>query len=191
KHDFSSPWLLIWEAAVSRSASEDHGYSSADFSNANSYQFAIDPNIHTPRFIPQGGVNIFDQTQYSFSDIDFNHTYSPQLNLEGAVSVARTYKVGGYFGTFEFGAKLRNAHKFEDAFDPVYNFTGAIAPTLSSFDGSFRNSSYYDGRYPGSFTAQQADYGKIVSYFRANQGAFTLDAAGEGPNKLRRNHDLV
>lgn len=190
KHDFS-PWLLIWEAAVSRSAAEDHGYSSADFSNANSYQFAIDPNIHTPRFLPQGGVNILDQTQYTFSDIDFSHTYSPELNLEGAFSVARTYNVGGHFGTFEFGAKLRNAHKFQDAFDPVYNFTGAVDPTLSSFDGSFSNSSYYDGRYPGSFTAQQADYGKIVSYFNANQNAFTLDQEGTALNTYGSNFDLV
>jgi TonB-dependent receptor len=189
KHDFS-PWLLIWEAAASRSAAEDHGYSSSDFGNANSYQFTIDPNIHTPGFIPQTGVNIFDTTQYTLSDIDFSHTYSPQLNLEGAFSVARTYTAGGHFGTFEFGAKLRNAHKFEDAFDPVYNINGT-GPLMSSFLGSFTNPTYYDGRYPGSFTAQQADYSKIVSYFNANQGAFTLDQAGTTLNTYSSNYDLV
>ena len=79
------------------------------------FTFAIDPNIHTPRLVAQGGANIYDPSQYTLTDLDVSQTYSPQLNLAGAASVARNYNVGGHFGTFEFGAKLRNAHKFQDS----------------------------------------------------------------------------
>jgi len=188
KHDFS-PWLLIYEFAVSRSAAEDHGYSSADFDNANTFQFAVDPNIHTPRLIPLAGANIFDPSQYTLTDLDISTTYSPQLNLEGAFSTARTYNVGGHFGTFEFGAKLRNAHKFQDAFDPAYN--SLANPPMTSLLGSFTNSNYYYGRYPGSFTSPQVDYGKLLAYFRGNPTAFQIDEAGSVLNTFGSNYDII
>src|SRR5262249_26233295 len=83
-------WLVLYEVAASRAATEDQGYSSADFdSSLGTVQYAIDPNAHTPKLTPQGGANIFDPTLYTMSDIDFNKTYSPQLNLEGSFSIAR------------------------------------------------------------------------------------------------------
>ena len=182
-------WLVVYEVGASRASSEDHGYSSADFGNANSYQFAIDQNIHKPRFIPQGGANIYDPTQYSLSDLDVSQTYSPQLNLEGAFSVARNYSAGGHFGTFEFGAKLRNVHKFQDALDPAYNSNDN--PLMSGFLGGFTNSSYYDGAYPGAFTTPQVDYGKVLAYFHANPGAFTLDQAGTVLNTYSNDFDIL
>lgn len=196
KHVFSQRWILIWDAAVSRSSETDNGYSSADFtpiagSPLNNVQFAINPNSHTPRLIAQGGVNIFDTTQYSLTDLDINKTYSPQLNLETAFTASRTYTWGTHYGTFEFGGKFRNAHKFQDAFDPDYNFTGANAPLLSSFAGNFSNSDYYDGAYPGAYTTPQADYGKVVGFFNGNQGSFTVDEAGSLLNTFSNNFDII
>jgi TonB-dependent receptor len=197
KHELSPKWLLVWDAAVSRSSETDNGYSSADFGPAtpaspvNNVAFVIDPNIHTPRLIPQGGVNIFDTTQYSFTDIDVSKTYSPQLNLEGSFSALRTYNWKGHFGTFEFGGKFRNVHKFQDATDPAYNFTGSTPELMSSLLGGFTDPNYYDGRYPGSFTTPQADYGKVISFFKNNPGDFELDAAGTYLNTFSNNFDII
>ena len=188
KHDLGQ-WLLLYDLAVSRAASEDHGYSTADFSNSNTSQFAIDPNIHTPKFIPQGGANIYDPGQYTLSDLDVGKTYSPQLNLEGAFSVARNYNLKGHFGTFEFGARLRNAHKFQDAIDPFY--TSNDTPPMTNFLGSFTNSSYYDHAFAGAFTTPSVDFGKVRSYFDSNLSAFTLDQAGTALNTYSNNYDLI
>jgi len=192
KHDFS-PWLLIYELSASRAAAEDHGYSGADFDGTgpalSNLQFAIDPNIHTPRLIAQGGVNAFNPNQYTLTDIDVSTTYSPQLNLSGAFSLARNYHLAGHFSTFEFGAKVRNAHKFQDEFDPVYNSNNN--PGMSSFLGGFTNSNYYDGSYPGAFTAQQVDYHKLLAYFHQNPGAFALDTAGTALDTFSNNFDII
>lgn len=184
-------WLLLYTVAASRAASEDHGYSSADFNGPSGVAFTIDPNIHTPRFVPQNGVNIFDTTQYTLADLDISKTYSPQLNLEGSFSLARNYDLGGHFGTFEFGARLRNAHKFQDAQDPVYNFTGANEVAMNTLQGSFTNSTYYDGAYRGAFDSPQVDYGKLLGYFNTNQGNFAIDGAGTVLNTFSNNFDLI
>jgi TonB-dependent receptor len=119
-------WLLIYEFSVARSSSEDHGYASADFgvtdpnSQLNQISYSVDrTNPLRPELLPQGGVNIFDTSQFFLQDLDVSKSYSPQLDLQSAFSAALTYSVGGHFGTFEFGAKMRNAHKFEDSRDPV------------------------------------------------------------------------
>jgi TonB-dependent receptor len=185
-------WLAIYEIAVSRASTEDRGYATASFDGTGAaftnLTFAIEPNSHKPRLFSANGVNLFDPSQYTLATsdgIDITRTYSPQLNLEGAFSLARNYKAGSHFGTFEFGAKLRNAHKFEDAREPVYSLAnGATAPSMSSFLGSFSDGKYYDGAYPGAYNGPQADYGKVNSFYRGNVN---------NPNVLvvDNNYDLI
>jgi len=197
KHVFGD-WLVLYELGISRASSEDHGYASADFNGSGAslqnLTFAIDPNIHTPRFLPQGGVNIFDQTQYTFADLDVSQTYSPQLNLSLSGSAARNYHAGSHFGTFEFGFKIRNAHKFQDSLDPVYDAASGTGPTLASFGGSFTNPHYYDGAYGSVFAQQQADYGKIEQFYLANlnnPNVLALDATSTAQNGFPNNFDLI
>jgi TonB-dependent receptor len=199
KHELSPKWLLIWDAAVSRSSETDNGYSSADFapisgSPLNNVQYVIDTNSHKPRLIPQGGVNIFDTTQYSLQDIDINKTYSPQINLETAVTASRTYNWNGHFGTFELGGKFRNAHKFQFAYDPDYTYAGNNAPLLSSFLGNFSDSGYYDGAYSGAYTTPQADYGKVINFLHgniSNLSVFNPNLANTILNTYSNNFDIV
>ena len=180
KHAFTK-WLFTWDASVARSASEDHGYSSADFSGPSGIQFAVDTkNPYQPKLLAQGAgaALVNDPTQYTLADLDIGHTYSPQVNLQGAFSAARNYTLGGHFGTFEFGAKLRNAHKFQDQKDPVYNVVAAAPPTIADLLGSFTNSHYYDGAYTLGPTV---DYNKVMAYFNANAAdpsTIQIDEAG-------------
>ena len=183
-------WVLTYDLSAARSSSEDHGYATASFDGPPGIQFAIDTtNTNTPRFIPQNGANVFDPTTYTLSKLDVGHTYSPQLNLQGAFSAARNYEFGGHFSTFEFGAKLRNAHKFEDARDPVYD--SANNPAMTAFAGTFTNSNYYDKRYSLGPTA---DYSKVTAYFNAHgndANFFALDPASSAQNSYPNNYDLV
>jgi TonB-dependent receptor len=183
-------WWLAYDFSIARSASEDHGYSSASFNGPGNIQFAVDAtNPHTPKLLPQNGANIFDPTTYTLSNLDVGQTYSPQLNLQGAFSAARNYTTHRHFGTLEFGAKFRNAHKFEDARDPVYDSQNA--PAMTQFLGSFTNSNYYDKAYALGPTV---DYGKVLSFFRTNQNdasLFQIDPASTAQNSFPNNYDLV
>src|SRR5258708_691442 len=146
KHVFTK-WWLNYDFSVSRSSSEDHGYSSASFNgpqgmSTNPLVFNLDwSNPHTPKLLPQNGFNIYDPTAYSLSGLDVGQTYSPQLNLQGAFSAARNYTAGGHFCTFEFWAQLGNAHKIYDAQDPP--FISPNTPFIMQFLGTFFHSHYY------------------------------------------------
>jgi TonB-dependent receptor len=183
-------WVLAYDASVSRSSSEDHGYATASFNGPSGLQFAIDTNPHTPKFIPVAGYStVFDPTTYTLQNLDVGQTYSPQLNLQGSFSVARNYELGSHFSTFEFGAKVRNAHKFEDARDPV--FDSANNPAMTSFLGTFTNSNYYGNDYKFGPTV---DYSKVTAYFashRSDTNFFTQDVASTAQNSFPNNYDLV
>jgi len=190
KHVWSK-WMLAYNASLSRSSEEDHGYSSAGFDGPSNVQFTVNTSDPLrPKLLPVGGFSsIYDPSKYQLSGLDVSTTYSPEVNLQGGFSLARTYTAGGHFGTFEIGAKVRNAHKFEDAFDPSYNSVNN--PALTGFLGSFTNSNYYDKSYTLGPTA---DYNKIRSYFNANvndPNFFSLDSFGTALNTYGSNFDLI
>lgn len=190
KHVFNQ-WLLLYELSGSRSSSEDHGYATATFDGPSGILFDLDwSNPYRPKLIPQN-FNIYDPTLYSLSTgndaIEISKTYSPQLNLQGAFSAARNYSLGGHFGTLEFGAKVRNAHKFKDANDQLWNANDSSA-LMSNFLGSFTNPDYYDKAY--SFGPTVA-YGKVRSFFNSNPSFFSLDTATTAQNSAPNNYDLI
>jgi TonB-dependent receptor len=218
KHVFTK-WWLAYDFSAARSSEEDHGYSSANFAPldgsilAGSIPFTLDTqNPHTPKLVPQGGVNIYDPTQYYLTGsgiIDVSKTYSPQVNLQAGFSAARNYTWRGHFSTFEFGAKFRNAHKFQDTVD---NYFDGVDPTtlpdptvlqMTNFLGTFTNPNYYDKAYTlGPLT----DYGKIRTFFNANAGPvsspftcqqdntqtalFPFDCTQTQQNTIPNNYDL-
>ncbi len=193
RRDFGASSWLIWEFSASRSSSEDHGYSTANFapvdpnSPLNNVQFGVNvSNPLIPKFVVQNGVNIYDTTGYFLQNLDIGRTYSPQVNLNGAVSFAKSYHLGGSYGTFEIGGKIRNAHKFNEFKDPVYS---AINPTqfaLSSFPVTLQNSNYYSGNYTA---APLINYSQILAAVTANPNAFSVDT--QPLNQLESNNDLI
>jgi TonB-dependent receptor len=193
KHVFADSWLA-WDMSVSRSSSEDRGYSTANFgpddnSPLNNVVFGVDlSNPNRPKFPVQNGVNIYDPTQYLLQNKDLSKTYSPQLNLQGGAGYGRNYSLGGHHATFEFGGKLRNAHKFQDANYKFYDLTDPNAPAMTQFLSSFHNNDYYDKSYT---LGPLVDYGKITSFFNANPGAFTLNVNRSKTRTDPNNFDLV
>ena len=183
-------WLLIYDLSVSHASSEDRGYATATFDGPSGILFKLDwSDPYRPRLIPQN-FNIYDPSLYSLSPgdaIEISKNYSPQLNLQGAFSAARNYSLGGHFGTFEFGAKVRNAHKFEDANDQLWNANNSSA-LMSQFLGSFTNSDYYDKSYTFGPTV---DYPKVRSFFDSNPSFFTPDITATVQNSFPNNYDII
>jgi len=189
-------WVLAYDLSVARSSSEDHGYSSADFAPAsasdplNNVTFTVDTSSPLrPKLVAQNGAPIYDPSHYNLMDLDVGQNYSPQLNLQAGFSAARNYNAGGHFGTFEFGAKVRNAHKFEDARDPVYD--SVDLPGMTAFLGTFTNPDYYDKHYTLGPTV---DYSKVTAYFKAHgndSNFFTQDVPSTAQNSFPNNFNLV
>ena len=115
------------------------------------------PNIHLPQFNPActaPGTPFFDPNQWSLLDIDTTSGNTSQVNLQGAFSYARNYHLGFHSSTFEFGFKVRNAHKGQDAYSPVYDNPSSAAPLMTQFLTGLSDPNYYFGAYRiGPFTA--------------------------------------
>jgi len=202
KHVLSPKWLLIWDAAVSRSAETNEGYLTVNFNGTGPalqdaqgnglVQYGITlSDHHVPNFTALNGVKLYDLSQYSLNQFDSDHSYSPQINLEGAFAASRNYNWSGHFGTIEFGGKFRNAHKFQDTNDPVYTPTSSTPLLASNVLGTYTNSAYYDGAFAGPFNSPQVDNGKFLSAFHSNPGGYSVDPAGTVLNSYSNDWDII
>src|SRR5208337_1821378 len=84
------------------------------------------PDFRLPQFSPActaPGTPFYNPSQWTLLDLNTTAGITSQVNLQGAVSYARNYHAGSHFSTFEFGLKVRNAHKGQDAYSPTYDQT--------------------------------------------------------------------
>ena len=188
KHVFKNSWFS-WEATASRGRQEaaagnpgdkfkalKHG-TIPDFAANNC---AYDPTATITPYRPQwqaactaSGSPVFDATQYQLSELDLTSGQTTQLNLQGSASYAQNYTAGGHFGTFEAGFKIRNAHKGQFAFSPVYdNLPSGLL--MSQFLSPLHNDNYYNKSYR---MGPLVDYDKITAFQKANPGDFVEDVA--------------
>jgi TonB-dependent receptor len=192
-HVFSSSWLQ-WDFSVARSRTLA-GSGGADYAwNGGAINCTDDPAATTNKYIPQfssscfipGATNALDRGNYTLTDWSPpTFGLSAQLNLQASASYARNYHAGSHFGTFEFGAKIRNGHKFDNTYDEIFctNLAGGaanpgcdnsasdiLAFSGSQFPDTFTDSNYYGKKEPFGNTV---DYTKVQSFVGANPGSFT------------------
>ncbi|MGB7071619.1 MAG: TonB-dependent receptor [Candidatus Sulfotelmatobacter sp.] len=208
KHVFSSSWLS-WELSAARSREGGAaGNPGADFqyngittiggnpNNPPLCNYVGAPDVHLPQFSPActaPGTPFYDPNQWSLEDINTTIGNTSQVNLQGAISYARNYHVGSHFSTFEFGFKVRNAHKGQDAYSPVYDQTlfmtagnplappaactginqSMCTPLMTQYLSGFTNPHYYFGAYPpyGPVTT----FSKIAGDISNLEGVMPLD----------------
>jgi len=129
KHNFNANTFL-WNIAVARSRS-------LSGSGSANYAWLGDPNINcvndqslaasvyrpgwSAGCFGAGADNAEDRANYGLYKLQLPTVgQRVQLNLEASGSYARFYHLGSHYGTFEFGAKIRNANKFDDTYDPAW-----------------------------------------------------------------------
>jgi TonB-dependent receptor len=195
KHVFTDSWLS-WELSAARSRElAAAGNPGATFSALNvnagtlanpiyvpltgtcTYQPNLTTNFRVPQWDPAclaPGSQVFNPANYALTEYDGTQGITSQVNLQGAVSYARNYHLAKHFSTFEFGFKVRNAHKGQDAYSPTYDFAncvdtnGVLVPgfggcTMSNFLSGFTNPHYYFNAYNlGPVT----NYNTIVNKFQ-------------------------
>lgn len=212
KHIFSKSWIS-WELSASRARqTAAAGNPGVDFQYNGTTtlsdgvtplcSYVGEPDVHLPQFSPActaAGTPFYDPNQWSLLDVSTTSGITSQVNLQGAVSLARNYHLGSHSSTFEFGFKVRNGHKGQDAYSPTYDSPPApctgvgqsgCAPLMTQYLIGFTNPNYYFGAYnfgpvPG-FSKIIGDLNNLVT-----QGALTLDEGATHLASDASNYDLT
>ncbi|MGC1463072.1 MAG: TonB-dependent receptor [Terracidiphilus sp.] len=204
KHVFNASTIL-WTASVARSRS-------LSGSGGANYQWTGDPNVQCQN-VPgaslnrpgwggcfgSGADNAYDRNNYGLTEFDIpTFGQSAQLNLQASASYNRIYHIGTHYGSFEFGAKIRNAHKFDDTYDTYWTVpsdaNGNPIPIPISahpeWNSDFTDPNYYDKTYTynGQGYGSVTDWGKMRGWVDANQSQLVFNT-DQGPNK--GNFDLI
>lgn len=213
KHVFEKSWLS-WELSVARARqTAAAGNPGVDFqpvdgsplSNLTSCVNLPNSNIHLPQWDPSCfGAPTFDPTQWSLQDINTTSGITSQINLQGAFSYARNYHVGSHSSTFEFGFKVRNEHKGQDAYSPEYDQGGLsqvppactgpnqpdCTPLMTQYQTGFTNPNYYFKAYTfGPVTDINRITGDLPSLL--SQGILSLDEGATHLGSDASNYDLT
>lgn len=193
KHAFNAS-TVNWSISVGRSRS-------LSGSGSAKYSWVGDPEIDCTNVqgvsvnrpgwsagcFGSGADNSEDPNNYklkSFAPPTFGQ--SVQLNLQASASYARFYHLGTHFGTFEFGGKIRNSHKFDDTYDETFKPNGTtLVSAHPEWASTFTDPEYYDKTY---HIGPVTDYSKVRNYVDANSSLFTMSG---GPGVNENNYDLV
>ncbi len=201
KHIFEKSWLS-WDISASRARqTAAAGNPGVDFQYNGSavcnYDQAATTNFHLPQFnaaCDAIGSPIFDPTQWTLLDVNTTSGNTSQVNLQGAVSYARNYHLKSHASTFEFGFKVRNAHKGQDAYSPTYDQANLsnppLGPPMTQYLAGFTNPNYYFKAYNfGPVT----DFNKITGDLGnlQTQGILSLDEGATHLASDASNFDLT
>ena len=198
KHVFSNSWLA-WDVSASNGRElQAAGNPGVSFAYNGTATCAYDPTATKTPYRPQWvagfgtgpcvflGSPIFDPTQYSISEFDTSSGPTDQVSLQGSATYGRNYKWGSRDGTFQFGAKIRNSHDYQNAVSPVWDPNGNFL--MSQFLSGFKNSDYYNGSYSiGPVTS----YSKLNNFLLDNPGDFTEDVSATHLGSDSANYNLT
>jgi TonB-dependent receptor len=193
KHVFSNSWIA-WDVSASNGRQlQAAGNPGVNFGYNGSANCFYDPtNTKTP-YRPQWnaactapGSGIFDPTQYSMTEFDTSSGPTDQVNLQGSATYGKNYKWGSHDGTFQFGAKIRNSHNYQNAVSPVWDPNDTYL--MSQFLSGFKNPNYYNGSYTlGPVTS----YKLLNNFFNENPGDFTEDVSATHLGSDSANYNLT
>jgi len=86
------------------------------------------------------------------------------------------------------GGKIRNAHKFSEPDDVVYNLTGNIQAPLSMFPLKQTVNNYYNGSYKAP---PAINYPSVLDFYHANTSDFSVDPIATLQNNASGLYNLV
>ena len=180
KHQLPSS-LLTWELSFSRSYEKDSaGNPKADFSWIGAkLTCGYDPTTQTDPLVPHFGSGcdaanspLQNAANWGFKDITTSTGLSAQVNLTARAAYSVNYHLGSHFAILEIGGKIRNAHKFQNATETVYDGWTAANYPMTQFLSDFNSTNYMDGQYFGGHFGPVSDFNKIQSYTLSNLGSY-------------------
>ncbi|MFY9911067.1 MAG: TonB-dependent receptor [Candidatus Sulfotelmatobacter sp.] len=203
KHLFTNSWLA-WEisaAASLQTAAAGNPGLDFQYNGPTTLANGVTPicsnlptvDIHLPQWSPActaPGTPFYDPTQWSLLDLSTTSGNTSQVNLQGALSFGKNYRLGGHSSTLEFGLKVRNGHKGQNAYSPVYDNPSAAAPLMTRYLDTFSNPNYYFHAYRfgpvTKFSEVTSDLNNLV-----RQGVLSLDEGATHLQSDASNFDLT
>src|ERR1700724_465807 len=149
------------------------GFPRAVFNSTGGIVFGLDTkDPFTPKFNVLNGVNIYDSSIYTLSQVQYNSKPTSEQDFTGNIWLTHQYNIGSHFGTFQTGFKVRDAQKRQVDTELYFNFNGTA--NMSQFLQSYVNPDYYFGAYQAGPTT---DWNKINAFYLANSSTlFTPDS---------------
>jgi TonB-dependent receptor len=175
------PSRLTWEVSASNSYELDSaGNPKADFSWIGaSLTCGYDPTMQTNPNVPRFGSNCDGSgsplqvaSNWGFKDITISTGRTAQMNLTASGSYSTLYHIGSHFGVFEFGAKVRNGHKYQNSTEDVYDGWKAASYPMTQFLSNFSSSNYLSGDYFGGHFGPVSDFNQLQTYTLSNLSGF-------------------
>ncbi len=194
---FSSS-LLSWELGAARSYELDSaGNPKATFKwigSSLSCGFLPASVQSTPNYPQFGngcdalGSPLQVASNFGLNEVVTSTGLSAQVNLSAAADYLINYHLGSHFAILQFGGKIRNNHKFQDATETQYDGWSAKAYPMTMFLSGFGSNNYMDDHYFGGHYGQVSNFETIASYTQANLASKYVDgeatAADEAPNQF-------
>jgi len=188
RHLFHSSWFN-WDVSFARSRALDgsgganYKWVGPDISATCKDDPANTKDVFRPIFsascFTPGATDATDIRNYNLTRFSLPPSgESAQLNLQGSASFAKQYHLGSHYGTFEFGGKIRNAHKFDNS----QTLTATFDVPATQFLGTFTDPGYYDKTYHFTNTP---DYEKVRAFAIAS-GAITSSGANNTFDLIER-----
>ena len=191
------PGLFNWEVSAARSYELDSaGNPKATFKwigaslSCGFLPSSVVTNPNYPQFgsgCDAAGSPLLDASNYGLNEVVTSTGLSAQVNLSGAASYLLNYHLGGHYAVLEFGGKIRNGHKFQDATESQYDGWKAKAYPMTMFLSNFSSNNYMDDHYFGGHYGQVSNFETISSYTLANLSSY-LDgyatASDGAPNQF-------
>jgi len=191
KHIFGSAWVS-WNVSAARSSLINQGDGTARFSSTlPASDCTFNPSTTTgaqfyePQFSPACFTEAYNSSAYALTGLTINHGLSAQVNLQADAEMAKQYHIGSHLSTLEFGAKFRNAHKFDDSFQDSIDPNSGVSVPISQFSSVFSNNNYYGGAYK---LGPNPAFNDVLKFANANPGEFTT---GTSQGNDASNYDLV
>jgi TonB-dependent receptor len=190
-HVLTNTWYA-WSAAVGTGYFGDDPFDSGNFTNiasTSSCQFnqSASTNYHLPQWTPACFDEINSPQNYVFTGTQREPGHEEQINIGIEGSGAFRWRAAGHLSTFEYGAKFRSMHKYNNQYRTNENYSGAGAGVpMTAFPNQLTQSNYYNGAYKDGYNVW---FGAVQKYVDQHPTEFTPDNSDKGVDSA--NYGLV
>ena len=124
---------------------------------------------------------------YFLTDTQREFGHEEQINVGFEGSGAFRWHLGGHLSTFEYGAKFRGMHKYNNQYSSIENYAGSGAGVpMTTFPNNLIQKNYYNGAYQDGYNVW---FGPAQDYVNQHPTDFILDNSDKGVDSS--NYSLV
>src|ERR1039458_1263391 len=173
-HVLTNTWYS-WSAAVGTSYFGDDPFDTGNFTNtASTSSCQFNQSATTNYHLPQWSQACFDEINspqnYVFTGTRREPGHNEQINIGIQGSGAFRWHLGGNLSTFEYGAKFRSMHQYDNQYYTNANAIGIPIP-MTTFPNQLTQSNYYNGSYKDGYNVW---FGAVQNYVNQHPAQFTF-----------------